>query len=174
MKRHFSTRSRAGIMLMLLALGGASQGIGIAHAASPTVDVDFKGTLVTNCVINGGQKTTVDFGNVDIGSIDGSGYDKQSIPLNFSAGCTAKSVTMTLTSPNNVAPWNSNAVLMDKKTSLGVIVSDNQGMVLTPNKGVGTNNPTKEQLVAVLVAKKDDLPNAGAFTGSVTIKMDFQ
>lgn len=158
-------KTRAGLLLVLSAMGLASQGV--AHAGNGT-ELDFSGTLTANCSINSGNKIDVPFGtDVDIGSIDGTTYDAQDIALKLSSACGERSISLTLNTDAKATSWDAGA-FSTTKDNLGVKLFLN-GTALPINKATSVSDPKSVKLKAVLSKNASKEPTPGAFTAVATL-----
>lgn len=162
----------SGCFFSVLLLGSA-----ITLAKADTANLKLTLTIVTppQCTINNGNDAmTVGFGEVQQGLIDGSSYKR--MPINYGLSCSSvakNALKMTLSwIPRTI---NGVATIQTSRSNLGIaIFRDNTPLSngASLNFTYGSAQPT---LYAVPVKPTGlMLTDAGAFTGAMTMTLDYQ
>lgn len=148
-----------------------------AHA---NTDVNFKGTVheTPECTINGGQPILVNFGSVDIDSIDGVNnsveidynFDCPAAPADVSKFIFGFSINATSTSFDSNAISTSKSDLGIKISSSGVTVPPGGGWPITSLTPNGNQKPI---LAATLVKSSGSSLTTGDFTAAASLSMTF-
>ncbi|WP_071788793.1 fimbrial protein [Franconibacter pulveris 601] len=159
---------------------------GEAFGPYPLSEVHLSGSVVVpqNCTINAGQTITVDFGTMMNSSFKTAGEkptgmtDKTfNVPIKCANVDGAANLAMRVTA--TPASGNANAIASDN-VDVGVVVTSEQGDVLTPNNinsavpfnldGSGNASVTLKAYPISTTGKK---PKEGLFTALATLVIDF-
>lgn len=163
----------AGLMAMAVALPSA--------VAAP-LDVTIRGTVLsTPCVINNNTNIAVNLGNnlltsripASNSSPTGNTYETE-IP--YTLDCTTAQASGLQVKMQMVGTGASfdNTVLMTSNTNLGLELRQN-GIKASPNQWFNLTSATATPVLTVVPVKNSGgLLNGGAFTATLTLKVDFQ
>lgn len=152
----------------------------------PLSEVHASGTVVVpqNCTINAGQTITVDFGTMMSSSFKTAGEkptgmtDKTfNVPIKCANVDGAANLAMRVTA--TPASGNANAIASDN-ADVGVVVTSEQGDVLTPNNinsavpfNLDSSGNASVTLKAYPISTTGKKPKEGLFTALATLVIDF-
>ncbi|AQT64340.2 fimbrial protein [Serratia marcescens] len=138
-------------------------------------DMSFHGTLIEPppCVISGGQRVEVDFGDVGVNKVDGVNYRRG---LNYQVTC--EDITnsgkwgLKMSLSGNGTGFDKNA-LVTSKANLGIRLYQND-VLFTPGSSIDIDLDNLPRLEAVLVKETGSILAEGAFEALATLRADYQ
>lgn len=138
-------------------------------------DMNFHGTLIEppSCVIAGGQRVEVDFGEVGVNKVDGVNNRRL---LNYQITCDEISNSgkwvLRMSLSGNGTGFDRNA-LVTSKANLGIRLYQND-VLFTPGSSIDVYLDNLPRLEAVLVKETGSILTEGAFEALATLRADYQ
>lgn len=153
---------------------------------SPTINYIMSGTVVVpqNCVIDSGQVISIDFGNLYSGDFTTAGQKPNGAiekTFNVPIKCTNIDAPANLTLRVEGTPSTHYVkALASDNDDVGVVVTDEQGTILTPNNMssvipfvTDTTGNANVTLKAYPVSTTGNTPSEGVFTALAYLRVDF-
>lgn len=170
----FQQNSAQHLVLLLVFFYATVVSIFISSNASAASNVKVSVTVFNppECTLNGGDTANVNFGDVQQGLIDGS-YKRMQI--NYGLVCTSvanPSLKMTLGWTN--ATLGGGAAIQTNRSNLGIAIYRDSTR-LSNNASLNFTNGSPPVLYAVPVKPSGVmLTDGGAFSGTMTLTLDYQ
>lgn len=159
---------------------------GDALGPYPISQVNLSGSVVVpqNCTINAGQVITVDFGTMMSSSFKTAGEKPTGMTdkaFNVPIKCANVDGTANLALRVTATPASGNAnAIASNNADVGVVVTSEQGTVLTPNNtssavpfNVDSSGNASVTLKAYPISTTGKQPKEGLFTALATLVIDF-
>ncbi|ELX8377888.1 fimbrial protein [Providencia vermicola] len=144
-----------------------------AKADTANLNLTLTITMPPQCTFNGNQATSVSFGEVQQGLIDGTSYKR--MPINYGLVCTGlEKNNLTMTLSWNELTLNGESTIKTNRTDLGIAIYRDSTRVRN-NSAINFTYGSSPQLYAVPTKPTGKmLTDAGRFTGVMTMTLNYQ